>query len=515
MFKTIRTKTIVMLFSVFLLFLSAYSIYQFRTIKVQAFNTLESVNYTINALLFEYTGAYIYNKDIENLQLSVDAIESEYIKSIYVLDEEGHVIVKDKKTNMPHRTHPMFSALLKADNHHIKSEDEYLILNIYSILDIPVGYMVVEANLETYHQNIAQEMEALIIAGSILSIVFLVISFGISYSLSSPIEQIIKKLHNVKDTETLEFKKQDQVEFGYLCKSISSSHNRLRHANENLEVQVNHKTQELQELNKTLEQKVVVAVKEVEDKNQMLEQQSRLAQMGEMISMIAHQWRQPLAAIAAVSMNMRLAIELQKYDFSKEDESEAYKKEISDNLESIDGFVQNLTSTIDDFRNFFKSNKERIVIEINEPVQKALKIIGVSIQSKGVKISTELASVKKLPMLDSEFMQVVLNILKNAQDNFAEHTKEKPYIHISSYDTDTGVVLEFLDNGGGIAEDIMPFIFDPYFSTKNEKNGTGIGLYMSKTIIEDHHHGKLEASNQGEGVCFKISLTTKEKSADS
>jgi len=515
MFQTIRTKTIVILFSVFFLFLSAYSIYQFKSIKAQAFATLESVNKTVNALLFEYTGAYIYNKDIENLQLSIDAIESEYIKSIYILDEEGHIIVQNKKTDMPHKAHPMFSALLKADEHSIKSEDEYLILNVYSILDVPVGYMVLEANLEAYHKRLSKQVDALLISGAILSIVFLIISFAISYSLSSPIEYIIKKLHRVQDNEVLQFKKQGQAEFEYLCNSISTSHNRLGHVNENLEVQVNHKTQELQDLNKTLEEKVVLAVKEVEDKNKMLQQQSRLAQMGEMISMIAHQWRQPLSAIAAVTMNMKLAFALQKYDFSKEDELKAFEKELSGNLDSIDGFVHNLTSTIDDFRNFFKSNKERVIIEVNDPVEKALKIIGVSIQNKGVKVETQLHSVKKLPMLDSEFMQVVLNILKNSQDNFSEQKTEEPHILISSYDTDTGVVLEFLDNGGGIPDDVLPFIFDPYFSTKNEKNGTGIGLYMSKTIVEDHHHGRLEAINQDKGVCFKISLKTKDESTRS
>lgn len=106
-------------------------------------------------------------------------------------------------------------------------------------------------------------------------------------------------------------------------------------------------------------------------------------------------------------------------------------------------------------------------------------------------------------------MQVVLNILKNSQDNFVEHETQKAHILISSYDTETGVVLEFLDNGGGIPEDVLPYIFDPYFSTKTEKNGTGIGLYMSKTIVEEHHDGRLEAINRDNGVCFKVSLNTK------
>ena len=114
---------------------------------------------------------------------------------------------------------------------------------------------------------------------------------------------------------------------------------------------------------------------------------------------------------------------------------------------------------------------------------------------------------KIIEIFDSELMQVFLNILKNAQDNFKEKTNVKNYkIKIKTTDTKKGILIEITDNGGGIPDYILVKIFDPYFSTKDEKEGTGLGLYMSKTIVEEHHRGKFYAKNINDGVCFFIEL---------
>ena len=124
-----------------------------------------------------------------------------------------------------------------------------------------------------------------------------------------------------------------------------------------------------------------------------------------------------------------------------------------------------------------------------------------------IELIEEYNSKKAIEVFDSELMQVFLNILKNAQDNFREkvHIK-KPSINIKTSDTQKGVLVEITDNGGGIPDYILVKIFDPYFSTKDEKEGTGLGLYMSKTIVEEHHSGKFYAKNIENGVCFFIEL---------
>jgi len=505
-FKTIRSKIMNMVMVVFTIALFVQLSSQYFQVKEQAFNTLDSMNETINTMLFEYITAYVYNRDTNNIQLSIDAIKSKYIKAIYVLDEAGKIIAKDHDIKAQELKYSRFDMLLKAKEKSIKNTDEYLILNTFSILEVPVGYMVIEGNLQAYRDNLATEMKRHGMEMMVFLFLFLIAAILLSQSLSRPLENMIKKLQYVKANETLQFEKQDQIEFEYLCDNISRAHNRVKVVNENLEDEVNKKTQELQELNATLQEKVSQAIQEVEYKSQMLQQQTRLAQMGEMISMIAHQWRQPLSTIAAVSMNMKMIFALQQYDLSKEDEREAFEKDFNKNLDSISELVQTLTMTIDDFRNFYKSEKERKKVSINEPLEKALNIIETSITSSGITIHKTLKSKNNVSMLSSEMMQVVLNILKNAQDNFIERDVENARLEIQSSDTSRGVRLEISDNGGGIADDILAKVFDPYFSTKNEKNGTGLGLYMSKTIVEEHHDGSLEAINHDVGVSFIIEL---------
>ncbi len=281
----------------------------------------------------------------------------------------------------------------------------------------------------------------------------------------------------------------------------------LQTSKEELEKEVQLKTQELRVLNESLEKRVKEEIaKNIQTQQQMV-QQSRLAQMGEMISMIAHQWRQPLSAISATSIDLRMKFMLDEYDIVNKPQNYAKCTAYFDGqLSSIEEYIQTLTVTIDDFRNFYKPDKESKIIQIQEPIQKALNIIKASIIANGVEVKETFNSTKEIDVYDSELMQVFLNILKNAQDNFKEKGTKNPQISIRTSDTKENIKIEFCDNGGGIPKSIAEKIFDPYFSTKDEKNGTGLGLYMSKTIIEEHHQGKLYLENRDAGVCFIMEL---------
>ena len=249
-----------------------------------------------------------------------------------------------------------------------------------------------------------------------------------------------------------------------------------------------------------------ISEEKIKKQEEFILSQSRNAAMGEMISMIAHQWRQPLGTISSISINLKMQSELANFDLEQKEEAKKYEAYINKGLDDIDELVQNLTVTIDDFRDFYKPNKESANIEIMKVVNKSLNIIKSSIISDNVNIIEEYNCKSKMYMYENEMMQVILNILKNAQDNFREKQIENPFIKIKTYEENDKLRLEICDNGGGIPEDIIEKIFDPYFSTKDEKNGTGLGLYMSKTIVEEHHNGKLSAKNIDDGVCFSIEL---------
>ena len=258
--------------------------------------------------------------------------------------------------------------------------------------------------------------------------------------------------------------------------------------------------------NNILEKRIDEEVEKNRKKDQELFAQLRLAQMGEMISMIAHQWRQPLGAIASTSINLKMKIELDQFDLSSKDEQIACKEYFVKELDDIDEYVQILTSTINDFRNFYKPDKSSSLININEPIKKALKIIKSTLEAEDIYIKTSFNSNKNIELYDGEIMHVFLNIIKNAQDNFKNSNIDFKEINIITKDVNDVVEVIICDNGGGISEDIIKNIFDPYFSTKDKKNGTGLGLYMSKTIIEEHHNGEITIKNNEDGACFIIKL---------
>jgi C4-dicarboxylate-specific signal transduction histidine kinase len=234
---------------------------------------------------------------------------------------------------------------------------------------------------------------------------------------------------------------------------------------------------ELEHLTHNLELKVQQEIKKNQLKDQQMLHQSRLAQMGEMISMIAHQWRQPLAAISSTSSALNIQAQLDKTN----------KDDILLLTDKISNLSQHLSYTIDDFRNFFKDNKTKTQTTSNKLINGVLSIVEVSLINKNIQLDIERKCNKPILTFENEVKQVLLNLIKNAEDILIEKEIKNPKIKIVALDTSITVS----DNGGGVPSDIIDKIFDPYFSTKTKKDGTGLGLYMSKTIIEDHCKGKL------------------------
>lgn len=227
--------------------------------------------------------------------------------------------------------------------------------------------------------------------------------------------------------------------------------------------------------------------------------QSRYAQMGEMIAMIAHQWRQPLTAISA-----RVNSLIFKTMMNEKIDNELFTKE----LIYIGEYSQHLSQTINDFREFFKENKTKEKTTSQKIIQSTLDIVQISLENQKIKVITHFDCGIEFETYANELKQVVLNIIKNAEDVLLEKEIENPTITIQTLcDIDgTNQSLIIKDNGGGIPKDVMDRIFEPYFSTKTNKNGTGLGLYMSKIIIEEHCNGRLTASNDKDGAVFLIEL---------
>jgi len=256
--------------------------------------------------------------------------------------------------------------------------------------------------------------------------------------------------------------------------------------------------------NKHLKKQMLLAIEELQHKDKLLLQQHRMAAMGEMLSMISHQWKQPLGAINSAVMGINIKIAGGKFNLSDPFEQKKFLDYLKRKHDSILEYVQYLSDTTDDFRNFFNPNKNKTLTPLTQPIKNTLKIVQNSLEGKGIQIIHEFKADTPVMMYENEIMQVILNILKNSEDNFLEKKIRNPKIIIATLLREQQCVIRICDNGGGIPTAIAKKIFEPYFSTKDEKVGTGLGLYMSKIIMEEHHNGSLSMRNKNEGVCFEL-----------
>ncbi len=236
--------------------------------------------------------------------------------------------------------------------------------------------------------------------------------------------------------------------------------------------------------------------RQISQKDQFITQQTKFAAMGEMVGMIAHQWRQPLTGMGMTVDNLKLDIELQTIEEDK------WMK----NLDQISEQIHYLSHTIDDFRNFFKPNQERQEVYLSKLIHESLQVIQSSIDSNSIEVSVECNENLTLYTFRNDLMQILLNLIKNAQDAYVENSICPRPIEIKVYENQNNVIIQVIDQAGGIPEAIMDKIFDPYFSTKDEKNGTGLGLYMTRMIIMDHFGGNILVSSSKGSTEFEIIL---------
>jgi len=251
---------------------------------------------------------------------------------------------------------------------------------------------------------------------------------------------------------------------------------------------------ELERLNETLENRVKEEIDKNREKEQLLVQKSKFIALGEMISNIAHQWRQPLSELSSILMFIRF-----KHSMNALDEQTMEKK-----AKEADKVLEYMSHTIDDFRNFFMPKKEKEEFLLKKMIDSVMTIVSSSLENEHIQVIIKVDENIKLKTYMNEFEQVVLNIIKNAKDVLVEKQIEDAFIKITAYEEEDYVVLFIEDNGGGITTEPKGKIFEPYFSTKPDTDGTGIGLYMSKIIVDKNMKGKLRVRNTRVGAKFGI-----------
>ncbi len=255
-------------------------------------------------------------------------------------------------------------------------------------------------------------------------------------------------------------------------------------------------TQKLKDYTKNLEQQVEAALIKERAKDNLLIEQSKLASMGEMMEQIAHQWRQPLNNIGLI--NQDIYFKKQLNNLSDDDFEKLH--------EQIDANIAYLSDTINNFRMYYQKGQEKEVYTLDDAMQTVIHITEATFKYYHINIILHKNANAVVKTIKSDIFQVLLNILNNAKDALIENAIEKKTITITIKTDAQNAYVHILDNAGGISSTFIDNIFDSYFSTKDKDKGTGIGLYMAKTLVEEKMQGKLSVSNQGDGACFVVQL---------
>ncbi|MFK5882327.1 MAG: ATP-binding protein [Sulfurospirillum sp.] len=246
----------------------------------------------------------------------------------------------------------------------------------------------------------------------------------------------------------------------------------------------------------SLEDRIVAEISEKTKQEKLLIQQSKLAAMGNMIGNIAHQWRQPLSEINAILIYMQ----------AKKESDNLSDKDFNANIQECDIILSHMSKTITAFQNFFKPSKEKSIFSLKDECKKASYIIESSLKYNNINFEINIKEDCEVFGYPREFSQAILNILSNAKDVLVERRIEEPYMGLTLKKGRKYALVKIEDNGGGISKNIMNRIFEPYFTTKHPTQGTGIGLYMSKIIIEENMHGHIDIKNNTKGAVFTIKL---------
>ncbi len=473
---SIKIKVFILISFVFTILISIYMQVNLTGSKKQSLQYVNNLNVSSAKLIHKNTKADLYNLNYTNVKNTIDSFDNGYFKDIYILNPKGFIFSQRESDKIRLEKHKSFEKFLN-DSY----DKEQFYFSPIKFTDKTIGYLLIEINLKLINQTLEDiRIKQLKIYGVSLVLV-LIISYIISLLLTRRINKLVDKLKDLKPNENLDFEDTNNDEFSYLAKTIEDTHKKVNELNNNLEKRVK------EEVDKNLQKDI------------MLQKQSIRASLGEMIDIIAHQWKQPLNVISMISQALLFREEITRDDAIQS--SEKIKDQIS-----------HMVDTLDEFRGFFRDDKEIVNLSLKVMIEDTLALLKDSIKKHDIEVSISASNDIKAYIIQNEFKHVLINLISNTKDAFEENGIKERKITFKVDEDENNIIFKYIDNAGGIPDNIIDNIFQANFTTKSIDKGTGVGLYMSKMIIEKIN-SKIEVKNIDDGACFTITIA-KEKDRD-
>ena len=507
--KSIITKVFILIFTSIFAVLAVFSYQAIELQKKSILDSLDSQAKSIaSSITYVNTDFMIIDDEIKLLEFSYNYIQtSNNLHSFIIARKNGNslIITKSKWSVQPTGNKDFdFKSESKITYSKYAQKATYFYRYPIILSGIKWGWIDLELSLDEYYNKLDTMYTQFFYLAITMVIVAFFVSYFIAKMVSRPIvnlEAVSEEISNGDLAKRAEVNSSDEI--GRLAKSFNNmvdnlelSQYKLKKSHDELELRVYERTKELRTLNDTLEDRVKEEISKQKEQEQILIQQSKLAAMGEMIGNIAHQWRQPLNALGLVMQNIQFSYQMDELD----DEF------MQRSIDKVNTLTKSMSKTIDDFRNFFKPTKEKLQFNLKDLVLKSSSLVESAFNHHEINIIHEDFVDIDVYGFDNEFSQTILNVLNNAKDAIVENNISKGIVTISLAKDDRFGKVIIHDNAGGVPSDIIEKIFNPYFTTKEEGKGTGIGLYMSKIIVEQNMDGKLEVKNEEDGATFTISI---------
>ncbi|APW64911.1 hypothetical protein LPB137_03150 [Poseidonibacter parvus] len=520
--NTIFLKVFLLIFMAIFLVLSIFSYEVTRLQKESILETIQSQAKSMaDSIIFSNSEFMIIDDEIKILEFVYDFVQvNKVIEQLIVSRRNGNdLLIQVNKWELKENT------IKVDDKDQVKEEKERYSIGFSKSLNknvfkysYPVyltaihwGWLHFELSLDEYNKKLNSMYNQFLLLAIIIFFSTLIVSFLIAKMVSRPIvklEEISEKIYSGDLSKRVNVKSTDEIgklsiTFNKMIDRLEKSQLELRKSHFQLESRVQERTDELEnkskqlkELNDNLESRVQDEISKRQKQEQLLIQQSKLAAMGEMIGNIAHQWRQPLNALGLVIQNIQLSYMMDEMNEEFLDKS----------VEKANLLTKSMSKTIDDFRNFFKPNKEITEFKLDVAINNSFELIGSTLNHNNIELEYDFNEEIVVIGFPNEFSQVILNILTNSKDAILENKIKNGKITLEIKKCSDYGYVTIKDNAGGIALNIINKIFDPYFTTKEEGKGTGIGLYMSKIIIEKNMNGQLSVDNTNLGAMFTVKV---------